>query len=188
MSADAFHSLVEKAMKVKKNLYDFNDFSECVSKNGVAVEMKAEDFFDFRNHLGTAKDTNYPYVSDVSVFLPGTKRIYNDVLEEQPCRHEYKCGEFATKKFRENVTNSSYNISKKIGPRGVNKSKVDDIIKKIGPIIPKERMTFWLQLPTNLESQDLTVNYDHLERTGKRRSDVLDTSGARNDSLRSTKK
>ena len=48
MSADAFHSQAEKAMKVKKNLYDFKDFSECVSKNGVAVEMKAEDFFDFR--------------------------------------------------------------------------------------------------------------------------------------------
>ena len=155
-----------------------------MSKNGVAVEMKAEDFFDFRNHLGTAKDTNYPYVSDVSVFQvrKGSTMMY---WKNSHADIEYKCGEFATKKFRENVTNSSYNISKKIGPRGVNKSKVDDIIKKIGPIIPKERMTFWLQLPTNLESQDLTVNYDHLERTGKRRSDVLDTSAARNDSLRS---
>lgn len=42
MSADAFHSQVERAMKAKKNIYDFEDFAECISKTGLAVQMNHE--------------------------------------------------------------------------------------------------------------------------------------------------
>lgn len=34
MSADSFHASVEKSMKQKINVYDFSDFSDCISKNG----------------------------------------------------------------------------------------------------------------------------------------------------------
>ena len=47
-------------------------------KKGVAVEMKVEYFFDFKNNLGTGNDTNYPYISDISVFQvrKGSTKIY----------------------------------------------------------------------------------------------------------------
>ena len=35
MSAYASHYRVEKAMKEKRRLYNFKDFGECISKNGV---------------------------------------------------------------------------------------------------------------------------------------------------------
>ena len=69
MSADSFHAQVEKEMR--KRLYDFNVFEGGVSKSGVAVEMKAEDFFNFRNHLSTGKDTIFGRCKRVS----GAKRI-----------------------------------------------------------------------------------------------------------------
>ena len=58
MSADSFHALVEIAMKAKKR-YDFMDFEQCVSKNGITVEMTVDNFFDFKNHLGIGKDRKY---------------------------------------------------------------------------------------------------------------------------------
>ena len=55
MSADSFHHQVEEAMRQKKNLYDFADFSQCVSKSGIVIEMTVDDFFDFRNNLSSGK-------------------------------------------------------------------------------------------------------------------------------------
>ena len=75
MLADSFHHQVEEAMRKKKNLYDFADFSQCVSKSGIAVEMTVEDFFDFRNNLSSGKDTFYRYLKDVSVARLGKGTI-----------------------------------------------------------------------------------------------------------------
>ena len=55
-------------------------------------------------------------------------------------------------------------IPKKDGPPGVTKSKIDEIKSKIGPMIPKEKMQFWHDIPTNENSKDLTINYDHLQK------------------------
>ena len=65
LSADSYHSQVERAMREKKHMYDFRDFVECVSKYGTSLEMTAGDFYDSKNQLSTAKDTNYPLQKDV---------------------------------------------------------------------------------------------------------------------------
>ena len=65
MSADSYHSQVERAMREKKHRYDFRDFVECVSKYGMPLEMTAGGFYDLKNQLSTAKDTNYPLLKDV---------------------------------------------------------------------------------------------------------------------------
>ena len=80
---------------------------------------------------------------------------------------ELKSGEFLKKKFREFAKNSC-EILNKPGPRGVTTSKVEEIISNIGPLIPKVHIKFWKDLPRNESSKDLTINYDHLERTEKK--------------------
>ena len=52
-------------MREKKRLYDFNDFVDCVSKHGTAVQMNVDDFYDLRNEHGMGKDTNSPLLKDV---------------------------------------------------------------------------------------------------------------------------
>ena len=96
MSADSFHHQVEEAMRKKKNLYDFADFSR-VSKSGIAVEMTVEDFFDFRNNLSSGKDTFYLYLKDVSVaqFRKGYTKIY---WKESHLDTDFEQGEFIMKK------------------------------------------------------------------------------------------
>ena len=51
MSADSFHHAVEKSMQKMNKIVNFQDFSDCISANGIAVEMSPNDFFDFKNHL-----------------------------------------------------------------------------------------------------------------------------------------
>ena len=115
MSADAFHSQVERAMKAKRNIYDFEDFTECISKTGLAVQMNHEDFYDCKNHLGTSKDTNYPYLADVSVFQArkgSTKMFWKNSHSEI----KFESGEFLTKKYRESTLNSFFELPKKLDP------------------------------------------------------------------------
>ena len=76
------------------------------------------------------------------------------------------------KKFRAKVK-CFKDIPKKPGPRGVTTSKVEEIVVKIGPLITKEQMKFWHQLIRNENSKDLTVNYEHLKRTGRKNNDSV---------------
>jgi len=66
MSADSFHASVEKAMKKKRNVYDFSDFAECINKNhGQAIQMQSLDFTDWPNGSSTARFTHKPLLKDV---------------------------------------------------------------------------------------------------------------------------
>ena len=140
MSADSFHALVKNAMKAKKRVYDFMDFEQCVSKNGIAMEMSSDDFFDFKNHLGIGKDTNYPYLSDVRELQvrKGSTKMF---CKTNPNDTNHECGEFATKEIR-GMVSSFLEVSKKPGSRGVTTLKLEEIVKKIGPLIPKEQIKF----------------------------------------------
>ena len=160
MSADSFHHQVELASRALKRLYDFEDFSSAVSKTGIAVHMNADDFLDFENHLSSAKDTHYPYIKDISVvqFRAGSTKLF---WKESFNDEDYQSGEFMMKKHR-STTSTNLPVRCKTGPRGVTSSKLNDIISKIGPIIPVSKRRFWENLPTNDNSKDLTINYDHL--------------------------
>ena len=54
-------------------------------------------------------------------------------------------------------------VPQKDRPRGVTRSKKHDILKKIGPMMPKNRMPFWENLDESENSKDMTVNYEHLQ-------------------------
>ena len=46
MSAYSYHHLVEKAMKEKEKVYDFQEFVKCLNGDGKAVIMNHVDFLD----------------------------------------------------------------------------------------------------------------------------------------------
>ena len=120
MSADSFHALVEKSKEA------FMGFEQCLSKNGIEVELSADDFFDFKNHLGIGKDTNYHYLSDVrelQVRKGSTKMFWK--TNHNDTNHE--CEEFAKTKFKKMV-NSSQEVSKTPGPRVVTKQKLEETV------------------------------------------------------------
>ena len=64
MSADSYHHQVEKAMRNKERLYNFDDFEDCLSACGTPVVMEARDFYDFKSNISTTKDTSYPLLKD----------------------------------------------------------------------------------------------------------------------------
>lgn len=49
MSADNFHHQVEKQVKQKKNVYDFEDFSNCVLHAKEKTKVKITSYSDFYN-------------------------------------------------------------------------------------------------------------------------------------------
>ena len=48
MAADAFHKRVEDEMRKMKNVLDFEDFKNCIAAQGIAIEMSADDFYDYK--------------------------------------------------------------------------------------------------------------------------------------------
>ena len=158
MAADSFHKNVEDAMRHKKKLYDFNDFVECIDKHGTAIQMEPVEFKQFGNELSRGKDTKYPHISDVVEisFREGSTKMY---WKEKLTDVEYKHGEFVQKKFRKVIT-AKKDIVCYDGPRGLNTQKLKDILQKLSPIIPKENLHFWVNMPTTKGSVDLTRNID----------------------------
>ena len=159
MSADSFHHQVEKAMREMKNLYTFKDFEDCVEEKGKAIVMSEDDFFDFKKHQSTAKDTNYPQMKEIVEvkFCKGSTKMY----WKTGFNEEYQSGEFLQKKFREKIIRNA-TAAKKGEPRGVQTAKKESIIKNIVPLMPVESQKFWIELPENESARDLTENYDHL--------------------------
>ena len=93
MSADSFHHLVEGRIRRKKYLYNFADYVECVESVGKASLMLPDDFIDYSNKKSTAKDTNYPKLSDLSVaeFRNGSTKMFWKTSFDQD---EFFSGEF----------------------------------------------------------------------------------------------
>ena len=69
------------------------------------------------------------------LFKEGSPKLY---WKSDHDNKEYERGEFLTRKFRAVVLGNEQKTPKKDGPRGVTKSKIDEITSKIGPMIPKE--------------------------------------------------
>ena len=123
--------------------------------------MKAVDFFDLRNQESSAKDTNYPYLRDVSEVQfrrKSTKMFWKTSFEDE----SYKSGQFLQKKYREMVKKQVL-LSEKGPERGVTLSKKNDILYKLTQLMPENRRQFWLDLSSNELSKDLSVNYEHIQ-------------------------
>ena len=166
MSADSFHHLVESEIRTKGKLYDFDDFVDCVDKRGTAIQMESNEFFEYENEKGTAKDIKTPLLKDISVVQfrrASTKMYYKNRFDDD----EFKEAEFMKKKSRNKF--KKWTLYKSKGePRGILDSKKEDIIKKLLPLYEnQEKRTFWEQLPSNAESLDLTINLESSKRKKK---------------------
>ena len=117
MAADAFHKRVEDEMRKMKNVFDFEDFKNCIAAQGIAIEMLADDFYDYKSKLSKAKDTHYPYLDDVVVvqFRRGSTGMF---WKTDMQLVEFKYGDFLQKKFIK-IWQAKNVFQRKPGPRGI---------------------------------------------------------------------
>ncbi|KAK4887418.1 hypothetical protein RN001_003689 [Aquatica leii] len=104
MSADSFHHQVEIALKLKKKVYDFNDFCDGVktanSSRVLVKEMRIEDFSiwsDLASQTALKKMKPRPYLSEIAevkVVRGSHKMMYNNEFE-----HDYTEIDFLQKKY-----------------------------------------------------------------------------------------
>ena len=140
-----------------------------MDKTGKAVEMRAEDFYDFEKKLvaKTAKNTDiiYPLLADVSVaqFRKGSTKMY---WKNRHTDQEFQESEFMPKKVREDILKKA-EYPLKGGPRDVNSDKKRDILQKIGPCMPESRLKFWRELDESETAKDLTLHYDDVDGSKK---------------------
>ena len=104
MSADSFHALIEKGIKKKNKLQDFQDLVDVVNSKGEALVLNYNDFYHVKKQLTSAMyAADKPYLDDVQVaqFERGSvklfwKKTYND--------EEFKTAYFLQKKQREFIS------------------------------------------------------------------------------------
>lgn len=151
MSADAFHHQVELSLKKKAKVYDFQDFVECIQKSNsgkvVMAVMDLKDFYtwpDFTSQNKLKKTSPRAYLhSMVHVrFTRGLKTL------------DYK------NNFSEDFTTLNFLTAKALKgnlpqpkpletPQGISKERKDNLITKLSPIIPENRLKFWRELPVS---------------------------------------
>ena len=148
MSADNFHRLVEKELKTMKKVCDWNDFVQCVSNVGHVKEMVVKDFCDYENGLsqGIESKETRPLLENVSVaeFRAGSTSLFYKTSHSDK---DFKEALFLKRKIKESIQTKSYKVAKKSKPRGVNDKKLNDIIDKLGPLMPSSRLDFYKSLP-----------------------------------------
>ena len=57
-----------------------------------------------------------------------------------------------------------FSTREKGAARGVNLKKKDDILKKLIDLMPRNGRRFWVNLPSNEASADLSINLEHLAK------------------------
>jgi len=159
MSADAFHAKVEKEIRAKKNLFDFDDLKEAVSnanKTAKVMSLEAADFQMWKSGAYRTRQQDSPLLSSLHQvrFIKGSRSMYYKL---DPCGNELECN-FLTKKFK-----LTQPVSKSVS-RGIPGVKKTDIVTKLCPLMPEQKQQFWRDLtvcdvPDLIDSDDrLTVD------------------------------
>lgn len=158
MSADSFHHQIEKEMRAKKNVYDFNDFEHIIASKGYMLLMSEGDFLDWENGVSQGKFAdNKPLLANVQVLQfrkNETKMFWKESHEES----EFKSAEFLKKKISSKILKGQFPRTLQ-EPRGITSSKKNGIVVKLAPLMPPNRREFWCSLYVNDESNDLIDNF-----------------------------
>jgi len=113
---------------------DWKDFVDCVSKVGNVKEMNVKDFADYENGLsqGIESKQTRPLLDTVSVaeFCTGSTSLFYKTSHSEK---EFKEALFLKRKIKES----------------------DDIIDKLGPLMPESRLDFYKGLPKVKQLDDL---------------------------------
>ena len=157
MSADSFHHQVEKSLQARDKVYDFNDYVSCVqSSNSGKVTtkpMQAQDFSDWPDCSSTYKlnrQVPRPLLSDM-VFVEA-RRGHNILVY----RTDFDGPDIVLNFLNARAAKSG--IAKPVcrtTPRGIPLNKKNDILVKLGPLMPQNRQQFWQNIPTSADVSDL---------------------------------
>lgn len=167
MSADSFHHQVEQSLNSYGSngdggkVYDFNDFQCAIEqvkvKNVKVLTMELTDFKDWLDHTSLQKIKKHsprPYLSEI-VKLKFQRGSYNMWYS-----YEYDAAytelNFLTAKYLKQLILPQ----SRLRCRGITKSKKDDILKKLCPLMPQNRRHFWELLPISDEVVDLIKETD----------------------------
>lgn len=162
MAADEFHHRVEKSLKTKKRVYDFEDFSTAVSHTGprtMVKKMDVQDFYNFEDCSSTFKLKNSnprAYLNDISEanFRRGSNLLF---YKNSHGTDEYFQLDFLKIK---NIKHGIPPPRQKLVPRGITSERKSAILTRLGPLMPTNRRVFWETLPVNDQSLDLIQNYE----------------------------
>lgn len=157
MSSDAFHHQVELALKKKKKVYDFKDFSECVasanSKKVIVKEMDIDSFYtfpDLTSQYKLSKINPRPYLQDM-VFVQ-FQRGQRGLKFKSSFSEDFQYLNFLLQKYEKG---SLPQPRRKLIERGVSKERKINILKKIQGLVPQNRLLFWQNLKETEHEVDL---------------------------------
>ena len=120
MSADSFHHQVEKEATTKGNLYDLEDFLQCVRNSGTCVLMNEGDFLQWRNEMLESK----------------TSKTLRPLLNNMVVAH-----------FKRGSTNMHYKSALSMTEyKGVQAEQKKGIISNLLPLMPENCKAFWLNM------------------------------------------
>ena len=148
MSADSFHALAEKSFKKAVNLYDFNDYECALRTAGITVPMKPDDFKDLKSGLSqsAASRSSRPLLADVYVvqFRNDSQSMF---FKKGHNEKEFQEADFLMKKIKRTMNEGVFFSSTRVKTaENSATSRKKDIIERMGPLMPSDRLDFWKNL------------------------------------------
>lgn len=145
-------------MKKMGKVYDFSDFEECVresnSKNVNVSSMKIADFRDWKDYSFLSKINKLrprPYLRDM-VQITATRGSFDLKYKTRFFTDE----EFDLNFFLEHINDGFPTPEPRTRPRGILKSRKDNIIQKLASVMSLNKLKFWQTIPvTNSDPGDL---------------------------------
>lgn len=159
MSADSIHAEVEGRMKKMVNVYDFDDFTKCVSAASVKVTVpEVAQFVNYKSHQSPPKlqAAGRPMLSDISVikFVKGSRNFFYKLNHETDT--PWQEFDFLKTRYKlsadQGVSQSAY--------RGISEGKKQGLVKNlVEKHMPASQQQFWNSLVVS-NAVDLVTEFE----------------------------
>lgn len=158
MSADSFHHQVEMSLKKTGKVYDFNDFVACVQKSNSGkvdvIPMSIENFFNWLDHTSKQKIKTIkpkPYLHNI-VQITCSRGKNTIMYKTEFSGPDIELNFLNAKSFKSGIPEPTV----KTECRGVTLERKQNLLHKLRPILPENRIPFWenLAVSNNNENDD----------------------------------
>ena len=147
LSADSFHGLVEKHLRLRKNVYTFHDFVTVVQACAQRLEMQCHDFVAWDKRVIGGKTVKVLYLKNIQEarFRMGSWSLFfksshdADVFEECDC---------LMKKTQREIEISSNKPKTRLLPQGIPEWKKTKIIEILQSLMPERKHAFCIGMPS----------------------------------------
>lgn len=155
MTADGVHGNIEQALKSKGDIYDYKDLLEIIKQARRKLRViEVEDFHKWpkkkrqpRRRNDDLQDFKLKNIVEVKFQRGSRKMMFKNRFND-----EYKEIDFLLAKFNEEQI-----PEEEPAPRGIDKTKKNKIMSKLVRIMPKNRESFWSNLPEKENILDLVT-------------------------------